>query len=309
MGFGTGNPGHCTITGVRINHNFGASLVARGVTIGHTINGSMFYDGKIIIDGCTGFKFVGCDFSVDSITVKNSSVGCFFTNNRIRGLDPVLNFDNTSQVYWENNYNEVTTNQAPINLVVSANTTLGPGNKNIYASTGSAITLTLPPAANCAGKEYFIKKIANNLNTITIDPNASETIDGFNTAIIFPYLGYMRIISNGTGWLITDNGSFDNSIRTVTANTTLDADYSTTLVNNSGSVTISLPAAASNTGRKYTIKKVSAATNDVVIDPNASETIDGATTKTLTLQYSSITIESNGSNWHVVSSHAAATIL
>lgn len=309
MAFGTGNPGHATITGTRINHNIGASLVARGVTIGHTITGTMFYDNKIIIDNCTGFKFVACDFAIDSITVKNSSVGCFFTNNRIRGLDPVLNFDATSQVYWENNYNEVTTNQAPANLVVSANVTLGPGHRNVYASTSSAFTITLPPAAICPGKEYFIKKISNNLNAVTIDPNASETIDGFTTAAIFPYLGSMRIISNGTGWLIMQNSSFYSSIRTVTGNTTMDADYSMLLVNNSGTATITLPAAASNTGRKYTVKKVSAASNDVVIDPNASETIDGATTKTLTLQYSSITFESNGANWHVVSSHAAATTL
>lgn len=309
MGPGVGNSGHSTITGVAINHNIGASLVARNIPIGHTINGSMFYDGDIIIDGCTGFKFVGCDFSVDNISVINSSAGCFFYNNRIRGVDPVLNFSANSQVYWDNNFNEVTTNQAPANVTITGATTLTPAHKNIYVSTGSSFTITLPAASTCAGKEYYIKKISNNLNTATIDPNASETIDGFSTFSLTSYLSWFVIKSTGTGWLIVGNGTTEKAIRTVTTNTTLNNDDRTILVNNSGTVTISLPAAASNTGVKYTVKKISAAANDVIIDPNASETIDADPTKTLTLQYSSITIESNGANWHVISSHADATTL
>jgi hypothetical protein len=105
------------------------------------------------------------------------------------------------------------------------------------------------------------------------------------------------------------SGSIGHTITTVTGNTTLDASHSTVLVNNTGSVTITLPAASSVSRRIYVIKKISAASNDVVIDGNASETIDAATTKTLTLQYSSVTIQSNGTNWFILSSHAAATVL
>ena len=39
---------------------------------------------------------------------------------------------------------------------------------------------------------------------------------------------------------------------------------------------------------------------NVTIDGNASETIDGATTYALSAQYQSISIYSDGSNWHVV---------
>lgn len=105
-------------------------------------------------------------------------------------------------------------------------------------------------------------------------------------------------------------GSTAHSNVTVTGNTTLDGTHYTVLVNNIGSVTITLPAASGCSGRVYVIKKVSAASNDVVIDPNGSELIDGtSTSKTLTLQWSSVMIQSNGTSWFVLSSHAAATTL
>ena len=67
----------------------------------------------------------------------------------------------------------------------------------------------------------------------------------------------------------------------------------------SGDVTITLPAASSSTGRTYSIKKTNSA-NNVIIDANGSETIDGATTKTLSAQYSKVTIVCDGSNWFVI---------
>ena len=64
-------------------------------------------------------------------------------------------------------------------------------------------------------------------------------------------------------------------------------------------VTITLPAAASHTGRVYHIKKLGTTAN-VIVDGNASETIDGGTTATLNTQYESITIACDGSNWSIL---------
>lgn len=65
----------------------------------------------------------------------------------------------------------------------------------------------------------------------------------------------------------------------------------------SGAITITLPAVASvPVGKRYVIKKTDN-TNNVVIDGNLSETIDGATTKTLDSQYESVVIVSTGSAW------------
>jgi hypothetical protein len=99
------------------------------------------------------------------------------------------------------------------------------------------------------------------------------------------------------------------ALQTVTDNTMLTVSNYTTVVNNTGTVTIALPAAASVNGKIYVIKKVSTVPNDVVIDGNDSELIDGALTQTLTLQYSSITIQSNGSGWVILGAVAGGTSL
>jgi hypothetical protein len=64
-------------------------------------------------------------------------------------------------------------------------------------------------------------------------------------------------------------------------------------------VTITLPAVASHTGRVYHIKKLGTTAN-VIVDGNAAETIDGGATATLTVQYESIKIIANASGWHII---------
>lgn len=105
---------------------------------------------------------------------------------------------------------------------------------------------------------------------------------------------------------IANNGvvTFANSVqfptRSITSNRTLDeTDYLILADATSGTVTVTLPAASGATGRLYRVKKTTAA-NTVVIDGNASETIDGATTQTLTGQYDTLTIQCDGSNWHIL---------
>ena len=41
-------------------------------------------------------------------------------------------------------------------------------------------------------------------------------------------------------------------------------------------------------------------TNTLTIDPNSTETIDGSTTFALNVQYQSITIVTDGSNWFII---------
>jgi hypothetical protein len=67
-----------------------------------------------------------------------------------------------------------------------------------------------------------------------------------------------------------------------------------------GAWTLTLPAAASHAGRMYTFIKTDSTFNAVTLDGNASETIDGATTKKLCTQYDTRTIVSDGSNWFTV---------
>lgn len=72
-----------------------------------------------------------------------------------------------------------------------------------------------------------------------------------------------------------------------------------------GNVTATLPAvgdADPTAGRVVTIFKVDAA-NDVIIDGDGSETINGATTVTMSSQYDWRTLISNGTTWFVIGSN------
>jgi hypothetical protein len=65
-----------------------------------------------------------------------------------------------------------------------------------------------------------------------------------------------------------------------------------------GAFTVTLPAAAGATS-SISVKKSDASANAVTIDGDASETIDGATTRALSTQYEAVTLWSDGTSWWV----------
>jgi hypothetical protein len=91
-------------------------------------------------------------------------------------------------------------------------------------------------------------------------------------------------------------------VRTVTgAYTATSADETILADASGGAFTVTLPPAAGLVGKRFTIKRTSAS-NNVVVDGNGSETIDGAGTKSLNSQYAFISIACNGANWFIVAS-------
>tara|TARA_Y100000310_G_scaffold309775_1_gene354256 strand:- start:655 stop:1491 length:837 start_codon:yes stop_codon:yes gene_type:complete len=102
--------------------------------------------------------------------------------------------------------------------------------------------------------------------------------------------------------IVTDiTDSTEMGVVTITEDYTA-AGYTTILVNNSAAdATVTLPTASSASERIYNIKKIhSSASYKVIIDGDGSETIDGSTTYNLYLQYESVKIQSDGSNWHIL---------
>lgn len=100
--------------------------------------------------------------------------------------------------------------------------------------------------------------------------------------------------------VIVVNNAPATPLTTKTANyTATAADHTIVVDATAGAVTITLPTAVGIKGRTYTIKKIDNA-NNVVIDGNGSQTIDGSTTKTLTTQYQTVTVQSDNANWFVI---------
>lgn len=62
-------------------------------------------------------------------------------------------------------------------------------------------------------------------------------------------------------------------------------------------MTVFLPEAGAYKGAQFSIKKIDASANVVLVDGNASETIDGTITTALSSQYAGVTVISTGSAW------------
>lgn len=73
-----------------------------------------------------------------------------------------------------------------------------------------------------------------------------------------------------------------------------------------GAFTVTLPTAVGITGKIFWVKRTSAS-NNVTVGTTSSQTIDGASTKTLTTQYATIAIVSNGTNWDTLSTLGTVT--
>lgn len=65
-----------------------------------------------------------------------------------------------------------------------------------------------------------------------------------------------------------------------------------------GAITLSVPPARPHAGKGWTFKKVDASANAVTI--SSTSNIDGSLTQTLSNQYDSISILSDGSVWHII---------
>lgn len=69
-------------------------------------------------------------------------------------------------------------------------------------ATSAAFTLLLPTAVGISGKIFVIKKTGNSANVLTIDGNASETIDDALTYLMVVQNDTVVIQSDGTNWKI-----------------------------------------------------------------------------------------------------------
>lgn len=69
-------------------------------------------------------------------------------------------------------------------------------------ATAGAFTVTLPTASGISGRIITVMKTDSSVNIVTIDGNASETINGSLTELLGSQYDSIRLVSNGTNWLI-----------------------------------------------------------------------------------------------------------
>ena len=168
---------------------------------------------------------------------------------------------------------------------------------------------------------------ANNLtgsNNIFIGNNTDVASSNLNNAVAIGNKANVgasnSLVLGGTGVFavfagtntVTPNSRFqvNGSFATTVTQVAIDQNYTITTEDQviTGSpvlldVVFTLPTATGIKGRFYTIKKLTGGIYKITIACNGAETIDGAVTYTgLNLQWKSVTIVSDGSNWIITGS-------
>lgn len=67
-------------------------------------------------------------------------------------------------------------------------------------ASGASRTITLPAASGCTRRIYAVKKSDSSGNTVTVDADGAETIDGATTQVLTTQYSTVVIQSNGTSW-------------------------------------------------------------------------------------------------------------
>lgn len=68
--------------------------------------------------------------------------------------------------------------------------------------TSGNITINLRAASTRSGQQIWVKNVATNGNTVTIDGNASETIDGALTLVVSTAQAAYTLVCDGSNWRI-----------------------------------------------------------------------------------------------------------
>ena len=175
------------------------------------------------------------------------------------------NTDNGVDALQVNGSMNVSARATATNLSVTTNATVG-GTLNVTGSTTLGAVTT------------------GAINASSVD---ADTGNG----------SFGNVYSGGIVQMLGVNVKYRNISATYTATTSDDYFINIT----SGTFTLNLPTAATPYGQVYVIKN--SGTGTVTVDPNGSQTIDGATTFTMNVQNGSITIIGDGSNWKIVSKY------
>jgi trimeric autotransporter adhesin len=185
-------------------------------------------------------------------------------------------------------------------------------------STNNVATITVE-SPNQNDATFYINRYdgTNSLKRWAIGKaNSNET--GSNTGGDFvlnrfndagDYLGQPMLINRNSGTMTIGNegtsttentlklnGSFAVKRTTYSTNSTIAGNDYIVAVTTTSVITLTLPTASGISGREYIIKS-EASTASITVNTTSSQTIDGATTKTISSGYGVLRVYSNGINW------------
>ena len=220
----------------------------------------------------------------------------------------------------------IASNLSDLNNAGTARTNLGLGTaatKDTGTSNGNVVLLDavgLPAVngsqlTNVTGTDATKLAITNNLSDLNNVGTARTNLGLGTSAVINVGTGASEVVQlDGSSRLPAVDGSQLTNLPssggggfTYSAVVTGDSPVSSAVSTHysadtsGGAITINLPALAGGNAGKEIRVKLKTAGNTLTLDGNASETIDGSTTYTLTVQNQAVTLVSDGSsNWEVI---------
>jgi hypothetical protein len=170
--------------------------------------------------------------------------------------------------------------------------------KSIWATAGnfSAINITTAPTANTTGTVWLTRNTSTGAIESTLPGYALTTGLSGNVSSVAP---------SSSSNIVTNISRIYGNLLTLRAYAAKTAAYSilstddTIDFTGTTTATATLLTAVGFTGKRFTIKN--SGTGVITLATTSSQTIDGATTFTLPNQYSSITVQSDGANWKIMS--------
>lgn len=162
-------------------------------TVGH--EGSVF----AITRGASQFRIMTAsgDIRLDTSAALlfNGASSRFLFSTSFSGSGSFQTPVNTVDDWGSFGANIVTTSSASYSALATDYTILANAASN-------NITVNLPAASGCTRRIYVIKKTDNSVNTVTVDANSTETIDGALTYVLTAQWESVTIQSNGTSWFV-----------------------------------------------------------------------------------------------------------
>jgi hypothetical protein len=244
------------------------SITPSGVTATGTLTAA-----TIVKSGGTSSQYLMADGSTSlgagaSISGTTNYVPKFTSSSAIGNSQIIDNGTNLSL--------RTTASTYPVNINLGANSGIGffeDGTRATIIGTNQNINSTAP-------LQFQATQFLFTNGKITLNTASDNGVD------------HLQV--NGS---ISGIGFKQNYVTKTGAYTATNADY--VIDCTSGTFTVTLPASSGRTGRILIIKNSGAGV--ITVDGNASETIDGAATYSLAVQYATVQIMSDGTNWKIIS--------
>jgi len=192
---------------------------------------------------------------------------------------------------------EATTGSSNVAVGCEAGKFISGGSNNVTSGTSVYLGDDTRASANGNSNEIVIghTAVGQGSNTVTLG-NSSITKTFLRGSVMVNTTTDNGVDKLQVSGSIQGTGFDQSYLARTTAYTATDTDY---LIDcTTGTFTVTLPASSGRTGRILIIKN--SGTGTITVDGNAAETIDGAATYSLSAQWATVQIMSDGTNWKII---------